>query len=126
MPRAVFGDECSKITSRDRQGAIEVAQVRSRSLTVADRLLHRDQTEACAGSGAAVGAAADVSNKDQNTRLTPLELQRVNSLQLRLKTVLDQLGANIVWDHTKVKNRRLLGHVSIGRAWPFGRLDFFH
>jgi len=56
----------------------------------------------------AVGSAADVSNKDQNTRLTPLELKRVNSLQLRLKNVLDQLGANIVWDHTKVKNRRLL------------------
>ena len=56
----------------------------------------------------AVGSAADVSNKDRNTLLTPLELKRVNSLQLRLKTVLDQLGANIVWDHTKVKNRRIL------------------
>lgn len=56
----------------------------------------------------AVGSAADVSNKDRNTELTPVELKRVNSLQLRLKNVLDQLGANIVWDHTKVKNRRLL------------------
>lgn len=56
----------------------------------------------------AVGSAADVSNKDRNTQLTPVELKRVNSLQLRLKTVLDQLGANIVWDHTKVKNRRIL------------------
>lgn len=56
----------------------------------------------------AVGSAADVVNTDPNTKLTDIELQTVNSLQLRLKKLLDQLGANIVWDHSKVVNRRLV------------------
>jgi len=55
-----------------------------------------------------VGAAADVENKDPNTKLTKVELKAVNSLQLRLKNILDQLGANIVWDNTKIKNRRVI------------------
>jgi len=53
-----------------------------------------------------VGAAADVENADNNIKLTPLELKKVNRLQKRLKIMLDQLGSNIVFDHSVVKNRR--------------------
>lgn len=55
-----------------------------------------------------VGSSADVVNKDPNTKLTKVELKTVVSLQARLKRVLDKLGANIVWDHTKIANRRLI------------------
>lgn len=55
-----------------------------------------------------VGSSADVVNTDPNTALTPIERKTINSLQLRLKRVLDKLGANIVWDHTNVKNRKLI------------------
>jgi len=56
----------------------------------------------------AVGSSADVVNKDANTKLTTIERKSIDSIQLRLKNVLDKLGANIVWDHTNVKNRRLI------------------
>jgi len=55
-----------------------------------------------------VGSSADVVNVDPNTKLTKVERQSINSLQLRLKRVLDKLGANIVWDHTSIANRRLI------------------
>jgi len=56
----------------------------------------------------AVGSSADVVNKDPNTALTSIERKSIDSIQLRLKRVLDKLGANIVWDHTSIKNRRLI------------------
>jgi hypothetical protein len=55
-----------------------------------------------------VGSSADVVNKDGNTNLTPVELKAVNGLQLRLKSMLSQLGNNMIWDHSSVKNRRVL------------------
>jgi len=56
----------------------------------------------------AVGSSADVVNKDPNTQLTAVERKGVVSLQLRLKQMLDKLGANIVWDHSTIKNRRFI------------------
>lgn len=55
-----------------------------------------------------VGSSADVVNIDPNTKLTGIERKSIESLQLRLKNLLDRLGANIVWDHTPVANRRLI------------------
>lgn len=55
-----------------------------------------------------VGSSADVVNVDPNTKLTEVEQKAVAALQLRLKSLLDRLGANIVWDHTLVANRRLI------------------
>lgn len=56
----------------------------------------------------AVGSSADVANTDANIKLTEIERKTVDSLQFRLRKLLQQLGANIVWDHTKVANRRLV------------------
>lgn len=56
----------------------------------------------------AVGSSADVANKDGNIKLTDIERRTVESLQFRLRNLLQQLGANLVWDHTKVANRRLV------------------
>jgi hypothetical protein len=56
----------------------------------------------------AVVAAADIATLDTNKNLTPLERKGVEKLQFRLKRVLDNLGANIVWDHSPVKNRRII------------------
>lgn len=55
-----------------------------------------------------VGSSADVVTVDPNTKLTKLESMSIASIQLRLKNLLDRLGANIVWDHTPVANRRLI------------------
>jgi len=56
----------------------------------------------------AVSSAADVANKDPNTKLNALELKSVNSLQLRLKKLLDKVGANTVWDHSHIVNRKFI------------------
>ena len=55
-----------------------------------------------------VGSSADVENKDPNTKLNEIEAKSIASIQLRLKNLLERLGANIVWDHTPVANRRLI------------------
>jgi len=52
-------------------------------------------------------APADLDTPDNTKKLTAVERAKVDELQRRLHTLLDNLGANIVFDYAPVKNRRI-------------------